>query len=150
VREEGGEPVADLTVRHSSLHGTTISGGLIPRLIDELPVLALAAACAEGDTVIADAQELRVKESDRIETIACLLRDMGAAVETREDGMTIHGGRPLHGTTVDAHGDHRVAMTAAIAAIAAGESCHIHGADTIATSFPTFTALLRELGAKAE
>jgi len=149
-REEGGEPVADITVKHSRLTGTTISGETIPRLIDELPVLAVAAAFAEGTTTIADARELRVKESDRIATVSCLLRGMGAIVEEREDGMVIQGGHPLHGTAVDSCGDHRVAMSAAVAAIAAGTENRIAGADTIATSFPTFTALLRVLGANAQ
>ncbi|MHB9105886.1 MAG: 3-phosphoshikimate 1-carboxyvinyltransferase [Armatimonadota bacterium] len=149
-REEGGEPVADLTVKYGPLTGTTISGGLIPRLIDELPVLAVAAAFAEGTTVIADARELRVKESDRIVTVSRFLRDMGAQVEEREDGIVIEGGRPLHGTAVDSNGDHRIAMSAAIAALAAGADNRITGAESIATSFPTFTSLLRQLGANVQ
>lgn len=149
ARVEGGEPVADLTVRHGALRGTEIGGPLIPRLIDELPVLAVAAAFAGGTTVIRDARELRVKESDRVETVSRFLRDMGAEVEEREDGMIIHGGQPLHGATVESHGDHRVGMSAAVAALAAGVECTIHGAETIATSFPNFTDLLRRLGAQA-
>ncbi|MHB9133919.1 MAG: 3-phosphoshikimate 1-carboxyvinyltransferase [Armatimonadota bacterium] len=149
-RIEGGEPVADLTVKYGLLSATTIKGDLIPRLIDELPVLAVAAAFAHGTTVIADAKELRVKESDRIDTVSRFLRDMGADVETREDGMVIHGSRPLHGAEVQSHGDHRVAMSAAIAAVAAGVENRITGAETISTSFPTFTRLLRQLGATAE
>jgi len=147
ARVESSEPVADLTVKYGRLTGTTIRGDLIPRLIDELPVLAVAAAFAEGTTVIADARELRVKESDRIVTVSRFLRDMGARVEEREDGMIIEGGRPLHGTTVDSDGDHRVAMSAAIAILAAGAENRITGAETIATSFPTFVSLLRALGA---
>ena len=150
VRLEGGEPVADITVQPAPLRGTEIRGALIPRLIDELPVLAVAAACAKGTTVIADARELRVKESDRITTVSRFLREMGAEIEEREDGMVIHGGRPLHSAEVVSDGDHRVAMSAAIAALAAGTTCHIHGAESIATSFPNFTALLRELGAVLE
>jgi 3-phosphoshikimate 1-carboxyvinyltransferase len=149
-REEGGEPVADLTVKHSRLTGAVIRGEIIPRLIDELPVLAVAAAFAEGATVIADAGELRVKESDRIATVSRFLRDMGVPVEEREDGMVIEGGHPLHGSTVDSDGDHRVAMSAAIAAVAAGVENRIAGAASIATSFPTFTALLRALGASVQ
>ncbi len=149
AREQTGEPVADLTVRHGALHGTEIGGGLIPRLIDELPVLAVAAACAQGTTVIRDARELRVKESDRIATVSRFLRDMGAEVEEHEDGMTIHGGHPLHGAVVESDGDHRIAMSAAVAALVAGAT-EIRGADAIATSFPTFTALLRGLGARVE
>jgi len=146
-REEGGEPVADLTVQYGPLTGTAIRGELIPRLIDELPVLAVAAAFAEGTTVIAGARELRVKESDRIVTVSRFLRDMGARVEEREDGMVIDGGLALHGTAVDSDGDHRVAMSAAIAALAAGAENRIAGAESIATSFPTFVELLRKLGA---
>ena len=148
-RWAGGEPVADLTVRYGRLRGTQIGGTLIPRLIDELPVLAVAAAFAEGDTEIINARELRVKESDRIETVSAMLRAMGAAVETREDGMTIHGGRPLRGADVESHEDHRVAMSAAVAALAAGVENRLLGADTIASSFPTFTTLLTQLGARA-
>ena len=147
-RWAGGEPVADLTIRATALNGVKIGGAIIPRLIDELPVLAVAAACADGVTEITGARELRVKESDRIETVSAMLRAMGAEVETRDDGMVIHGGHPLHGAEVQSHEDHRIAMSAAVAALTANAETHIHGADTIATSFPTFTALLRELGAK--
>ena len=150
AREEGGEPVADLTVTHGPLTGAVIRGDVIPRLIDELPVLAVAAAFAEGITEIADARELRVKESDRIATVGRFLRDMGADVEEREDGMLIRGGRPLHGAEVQSEGDHRVAMSAAIAAIAAGANNRIHGAESIATSFPAFVTLLRSLGASVK
>jgi 3-phosphoshikimate 1-carboxyvinyltransferase len=147
TREQSGEPVADLTVHYGPLRGTEIGGALIPRLIDELPVLAVAAACAEGVTVIRDARELRVKESDRITTVSRFLRDMGAVVEEREDGMVIHGGTPLHGAIVGSDGDHRIAMSAAVAALVAGPT-EIRGAEAIATSFPRFTTLLRELGAE--
>ena len=147
-RDDGGEPLADLTIRHSRLQGTDISGALIPRLIDELPVLAVAAAFAEGVTTIRNAEELRVKESDRIATVSHFLRQMGTNLQVHDDGMTIHGGRALHGTIVESDGDHRVAMSAAIAAIAAGTTSTITGAETIATSFPTFIALLRNLGAE--
>jgi 3-phosphoshikimate 1-carboxyvinyltransferase len=149
-RLEGGEPVADLHVRQAPVRATEIGKGLIPRLIDELPVLAVAAAFAEGTTVISDAAELRVKESDRIATVAGFLRAMGADLEERADGMLIHGGRPLHSATIDSHGDHRIAMSAAIAALAAGVEVTIHGAEAIATSFPAFTTLLRHLGAHLE
>lgn len=148
-RTESGELIADLHITASALHGTNIVGEVIPRLIDELPVIAVAAAFAHGTTVIRDAAELRVKESDRIKTISGFLRDMGADVEERPDGMIIHGGAPLHGTEVESDGDHRVAMSAAIATIAAGVESHIHGAETIATSFPTFATLVNEIGAQA-
>lgn len=146
-RLEGGEPVADISISHSQLTGTTISGALIPRLIDEIPILAVAATFAEGETIIADAAELRVKESDRIATVGGFLREMGAIIEDRSDGMRITGNTPRHGITIDSQGDHRVAMSAAIASIAAGVTSHIHGAESVATSFPSFTRLLRELGA---
>lgn len=146
-RLEGGEPVADISISHSRLTGTTICGGMIPRLIDEIPILAVAAAFAEGETIIADAAELRVKESDRIATVGGFLREMGAIIEDRTDGMRITGSTPRHGITVDSQGDHRVAMSAAIASIAAGVTSHIHGAESVATSFPSFTRLLRKLGA---
>jgi 3-phosphoshikimate 1-carboxyvinyltransferase len=148
-RQDGDEPVADLTVHSDVLRATNISGGLIPRLIDELPVLAVAAAFADGTTVIKDAAELRVKESDRIATVSRFLRAMGADVQEQKDGMIIRGGNTLHGAEIDAAGDHRVAMSAAIAAIAAGVENRIHGAESIATSFPNFVPLLRTLGARA-
>ncbi|MEI6520694.1 MAG: 3-phosphoshikimate 1-carboxyvinyltransferase [bacterium] len=147
VRDENGEPVADITVRHSQLNGTRIDGAIIPRLIDELPVLAVAAVFATGTTVIADAAELRVKESDRIITVARFLRDMGANIEEKPDGMVITGGTPLQGTVVNSDGDHRIAMSAAVAAIAAGVTNEINGAETVQTSFPNFVELMRSLGA---
>lgn len=147
VREVGGEPLADIRVCAGRLRGTEIGGSLIPRLIDELPVLAVAAAFADGTTIIRDAAELRVKESDRVATVSAFLRAMGADVEERADGMVIHGGHPLHGAEVESHGDHRIAMSAGIAALAGGVSNTIHGAETIATSFPNFTSLLLQLGA---
>ena len=109
-RELNGEIIADITVCHSSLHGTVIAGDLIPRLIDELPILAIAAAFASGETIIRDAKELRVKESDRIVAVCTLLRKMGAMVEELPDGMIINGGIPLHQATIDSDGDHRIAM----------------------------------------
>ena len=115
----GGEPTADLLVKYSSLKGTTIGGALIPTLIDELPVIAVLAALADGVTVIRDAQELKVKESNRIDTVATALLAMGARVQATDDGMIIEGGYPLHGAVVDSHLDHRIAMSFAIAALAA-------------------------------
>ncbi len=150
TRDESGEPVADITVRHSQLNGTRIDGAIIPRLIDELPVLAVAATFANGTTVIADAAELRVKESDRIVTVAKFLRDMGADVQEKPDGMVITGGNELQGTVVNSNGDHRIAMSAAVAAIAAGVTNEITGAETVQTSFPNFTDLMRSLGAEIE
>lgn len=112
-----GEPTADLLIRSSALHGTTIEGAIIPTLIDELPMIAVMAAFAEGTTVIRDAQELRVKESDRIQVMTENLRKMGADIQETEDGMIIHGGKALHGAEIDSHLDHRVAMSFAVAGL---------------------------------
>lgn len=141
-RDEGGEPVGDVTVRSSQLCGTVIEGALIPRLIDELPILALAAACAEGETIIRDAQELRVKETDRIATVAAGLSALGAAVEATEDGMIIAGGGNLRGTTLDSYGDHRLAMTWAIAGLVAAGETVLHGAEAVGVSYPEFWNVL--------
>lgn len=138
-RLEGSEPVGDVVVRSSSLRGTTIAGTLIPRLIDEIPVLAVAAACATGETVIRDAQELRAKETDRIATVAAGLSAMGAVVEPTADGMVIVGqpGR-LQGTTLNSFHDHRLAMAWAIAAmVARGETTILEPA-AAAVSYPEF------------
>lgn len=138
-RLEGSEPVGDVVARSSSLRGTTIAGTLIPRLIDEIPVLAVAAACATGETVIRDAQELRAKETDRIATVAAGLSAMGAIVEPTADGMVIVGqpGR-LQGTTLNSFHDHRLAMAWAIAAmVARGETTILEPA-AAAVSYPEF------------
>lgn len=144
-RTEGGEPVGDVTVRSSQLCGTIIEGALIPRLIDELPVLALAAACAQGETIIRDAQELRVKETDRIATVAAGLSALGAAVEPTEDGMIIAGGGDLRGATLDSHGDHRLAMTWAIAGLVAAGETVLHGAEAVEVSYPEFWHVLERI-----
>jgi len=138
------EPYADITARHSRLKGITIEGDRVVRAIDEFPVLAVAAAYAEGRTVVRDAQELRVKESDRIAAMAFELDRMGASVEDLPNGMIINGGKPLKGTVVDSHGDHRVAMSLAIAALGAEAETVIHDTECIATSFPGFEKLLEE------
>ncbi len=140
-REErmmGPEPVADLVVRSARLRGTTIDGDLVARAIDELPVLAVAAALAEGVTEIRDAAELGLKESDRIRSTAALLRALGATVEERADGLRIEGGRPLHGAALESAGDHRIAMAAAVAALVAEGECQLRGEETVAISYPTF------------
>ncbi len=138
-REELGEPVADAEVLYASaLKPFTIEGALVPRLIDEIPVLAVLATQCEGTSYIKDAKELRVKESDRIELVAGGLRAMGAIVETFEDGMAITGPTKLKGTHIKAHGDHRIAMAFAIAGLIAEGSTTIEGAESIATSYPTF------------
>ncbi len=141
-----GEPVADLRVRSSSLQGCTIAGGdLIPRLIDEIPILAVAAAFARGTTVIRDAAELRVKESDRITVMATQLNRLGAQVTELPDGLEITGGTPLSGTDVDSHADHRIAMSLAIAALNATGTTTIHGAEAAAISYPDFITTLQQV-----
>lgn len=139
LRDVLGEPVADVTVRgHEQLNPITIAGPLVPRLIDEIPVLAVLATQAEGVSVIRDASELRVKESDRIERVAAGLRAMGAAIETHPDGMTITGPTPLRATTISAEGDHRIAMAFAIAGLVADGETVIEGAESVLTSYPNF------------
>ena len=137
VRLEGGEPVADLLVRSSSLHGTVIGGPLIPTLIDELPVIAVMASFAEGKTVIQDAAELRVKESDRIAAVAQGLRSMGITVDETEDGMVIFGGKPK-GALIRSGGDHRIAMAFSVAGICASGTTEITDTDCVKISYPNF------------
>ena len=137
-RSDSGEPTADLLVRHSSLRGTVIEGDLIPTLIDELPVIAVMAALAKGTTVIRDAAELKVKESDRIQVMTENLTRMGARVEATEDGMIIHGGSSLQGAIIDSHQDHRVAMSFAVAALAAEGETEIRDAECVSISYPGF------------
>jgi len=144
-RMQAGEPVADLRVRSASLRGITIGADRIPQTIDEFPVLCVAAACAQGETVIAGASELRVKESDRIATMAMELRRMGAELDERPDGMRIVGGRPLRGAICQSHGDHRVAMALRIAGLVASGETTVEDTDCVATSFPNFAQTLRGL-----
>jgi 3-phosphoshikimate 1-carboxyvinyltransferase len=144
-REVAGEPVADIRVRSGGLKSCTIAGDLIPRLIDEIPILAVAAAFAEGTTIIRDAEELRVKESDRITVMAQQLNKMGAKVTELPDGMEITGGTPLVGAEVDSHTDHRIAMSLAIAALNATGTTTIQRAEAAAISYPNFTNTLREV-----
>ena len=139
------EPTADLLVRTSSLKGCVIEGDIIPTLIDELPTIAMMACFAEGTTVIRDAAELKVKESNRIAIMVENLRAMGADVEETDDGMIIHGGKPLHGAVVDSHKDHRIAMTFAIAALAADGETEILDADCVDISYPSFYEELKKL-----
>lgn len=145
VKDDGGEPTADILVRSSSLHGTVIGGSIIPTLIDELPVIAAAACFAHGDTIIRDASELKVKESNRVEVMVRNLSAMGAHVEETEDGMIIHGGRPLHGAVIDSRLDHRIAMTFAIAAGLADGVTEILGAECVNISYPGFYTDLQRL-----
>ncbi|EKQ71203.1 3-phosphoshikimate 1-carboxyvinyltransferase [Leptolyngbyaceae cyanobacterium JSC-12] len=144
VREVAGEPVADLRVRASArLRACKIAGDLIPRLIDEIPVLVVAAAFAEGTTVIQNAEELRVKESDRITVMATQFNKMGAQVTELPDGMEITGGTALTGTEVDSHMDHRIAMSLAIAALNAKGTTIINQAEAAAISYPEFVETLQ-------
>jgi 3-phosphoshikimate 1-carboxyvinyltransferase len=138
ARTEGSEPVADVTVRSSSLQATTIRGAVIPHLIDEIPVLAVAAAMAHGQTVIADAQELKAKETDRIATVVAALHAMGVTAEATDDGMLITGRGALSGATLASHGDHRLAMAWAVASLVATGSTTIQGTDAVDVSYPGF------------
>ena len=137
VRNDG-EPTADLLIRSSSLHGTEIKGEIIPTLIDEIPMIAVMAAFAEGTTVIRDAAELKVKESDRIQVMTDNLTRMGADVEALPDGMIIHGGKPLHGATIDSHKDHRIAMSFAVAGGICEGSLTITDGECVNISYPEF------------
>ena len=133
-----GEPTADLLVRSSSLHGTTVEGAIIPTLIDEIPMISVMAAFAEGTTVIKDAAELKVKETDRIKTTTEALLAMGADVVPTEDGMIIHGGNPLHGTDINSYLDHRIAMAFSIAGLAAAGTTTIQDSRCVDVSYPEF------------
>ena len=137
-REHGGEPVADILVRYSSLEATTIEGEIIPTLIDELPMIAVMACFAKGTTVIKDAAELKVKESDRIAVMVDNLSRMGAHITATDDGMIIEGGFPLHGAEIDSHLDHRIAMSFAVAALASEGETTIKDADCVKISYPNF------------
>lgn len=141
-----GEPTADLLVRTSSLHGTTVGGEIIPTLIDEIPMIAVMAAFAEGTTIIKDAKELKVKESDRILVMAENLSRMGADITPTDDGMIIHGGKPLHGAEIDSYLDHRVAMSFAIAGLLCDGPLSIKGGDCVKISYPEFYEDLYRLG----
>lgn len=146
-RVTGSEPVADVTVRSSRLRGVTIGGELIPRLIDEIPVLAIAAACAEGETLVRDAQELRAKETDRIATVAAGLDLLGVACEPTNDGMGIVGlgGPALRGASLQSHGDHRLAMAWAIAGLVASGETTIDDPDSASVSYPGFWETLARM-----
>jgi 3-phosphoshikimate 1-carboxyvinyltransferase len=145
-REIGGEPVADLQVRWAPLHGIAIPRELVPLSIDEFPALFIAAACAEGETVLTGAEELRVKESDRIQVMADGLVALGVDCEVLPDGLRIQGQGRLNGGVIQSHGDHRIAMSFAIAALRAEEAVTIHDCDNVATSFPGFAQLARDAG----
>ncbi|MGF1493405.1 MAG: 3-phosphoshikimate 1-carboxyvinyltransferase [Microcoleaceae cyanobacterium] len=144
-REVAGEPVADLRVSHSQLKACTLEGDLIPRLIDEVPILAVAAAFAEGTTVIRDAAELRVKESDRLKVMATELTRMGAKISELPDGLEITGGNDLQGAEVDSYTDHRIAMSLAIAALSAKGTTTIQRAEAASISYPEFVGTLQQI-----
>jgi 3-phosphoshikimate 1-carboxyvinyltransferase len=142
---DGGEPLADIVVESSELRGIEVGGDIVPRLIDEIPVLAVAGCVAKGKTVIRNAGELRVKESDRIATVAIELSRLGAKIEALPDGMVIHGGTPLSGTEVDSHLDHRLAMTLAIAGLIAKGETTIKHARAAQVSYPAFWQTLQQI-----
>jgi 3-phosphoshikimate 1-carboxyvinyltransferase len=147
LHEVAGEPVGAVTCSGGALAGVTIAGDLAVRAIDELPLIAAVAAYAEGDTCIADAAELRVKESDRIAATCTMLRALGVTAEEQPDGLTIRGGRGVSAGVVDSHGDHRIAMAAAICALGANGETRIIDTANVATSFPSFARALASLGA---
>jgi 3-phosphoshikimate 1-carboxyvinyltransferase len=140
-----GEPVADILVRSSRLKGCVISGSVVPRAIDEFPAICVAAACAEGTTTIREARELRVKETDRISAMAVNLRTLGVTVEECDDGMDVSGVGRLTGGSVDSFGDHRIAMSLAVAALVSTDGITIADTGCVATSFPTFFPLLEKV-----
>jgi len=144
-RLEAGEPLTDIVVESSELKGIEVSGDIIPRLIDEIPVLAVAGCVAKGKTVIRGAGELRVKESDRIATVASELSRLGAKIEPLPDGMVIYGGRPLSGTDVDSHFDHRLAMSLAVAGLIAKGETTIKHAQVAQVSYPAFWQTLQKV-----
>ena len=144
-RLECGEPVCDILVRSSDLSATSISGDIIPTLIDELPIIAVAACFAKGTTTISDAKELRVKECDRITVMRTELNKMGANISEKEDGMIIAGVGALHGAAVESYGDHRVAMSLTIAGLVSSGQTLIHKSECVNISFPQFFKLIKDL-----
>ncbi|MDE5411913.1 3-phosphoshikimate 1-carboxyvinyltransferase [Alkalihalobacterium chitinilyticum] len=144
-RESNGEPVADIIISTSDLKGTEIGGDIIPRLIDEIPVIAVLASQAQGKTVIRDAEELKVKETNRIDTVVSELRKLGAEIEATDDGMVINGPVQLRGNTVDSHGDHRIGMAMAIAGCVANGSVTVENSEAIAVSYPNFFDHIKKL-----
>lgn len=148
VTESGGEKLGDITISHSQLKGTTIAGDLIPRLIDEIPVIALLATQAEGETVIKDAEELRVKETDRIKAVVHNLQTLGASIDEKTDGMIIIGKTKLTGGFVHAYSDHRIAMMNVVASLIADGEVTIDSIDSIAISYPNFFEHVEQLQTK--
>jgi 3-phosphoshikimate 1-carboxyvinyltransferase len=148
-REAGAEPVADIRARPSALRGIHVPEHLVPLAIDEFPAIAVAAACAQGETLITGAGELRVKESDRIAAIADGLAALGVAVQALPDGLRITGG-DMRGGVVDSHGDHRIAMAFSLAGLRAAGPVRIRDCVNVGTSFPGFVELMRSLGLPIE
>jgi len=146
-REEGGEPVADLVASRAAPHGADIGGDVIVRAIDEFPVLMVAATQAEGETIVRDAAEMRVKETDRLAVMTAELRKLGAAIEERPDGFRVAGPQALHGALVDGHDDHRVAMALAVAGLVAEGETVVADARCVHDSFPGFVETMQALGA---
>lgn len=144
--EAGGDPVGQVVVQSAALRGIDVGGETVVRMIDEFPILMVAALRATGETVVHDARELRVKETDRIAVMAGELRKMGAIIEEREDGFALRGPQLLHGAAVDAHDDHRIAMSLAVAGLIASGVTTVHGAGCAADSFPGFAENLQGLG----
>ena len=146
-RPIGGEPAGDVQLRASELVGATVAAGEVPSLVDELPLLALAACHARGETVVTGAAELRLKESDRIEGVVEELRRIGAHIRATPDGFRIRGvPARLRGGTFDARGDHRLAMVGAVAGLSSREGVDLRGAEAVGTSFPGFYGVLEQLG----
>lgn len=143
--KDSGEPTADLLVRHSSLSSTCVEGSIIPTLIDEIPMIAVLAAFADGTTIIRDAAELKVKETDRILTVTENLKAMGADIIPTDDGMIIHGGKPLHGSVIHPHMDHRIAMAFAVAGLAVDGTTEIAEEQCVDVSYPGFFESLASL-----
>jgi 3-phosphoshikimate 1-carboxyvinyltransferase len=139
------EPAGDITVKTSSLKGTVVEGDVIPRLIDEIPIIALLATQAEGTTIIKDASELKVKETNRIDTVVQELTKLGASIEATDDGMIIHGGTTLTGGTVSSHGDHRIGMMLAIASLLCKDKVELENPEAISVSYPNFFNHLNSL-----
>jgi 3-phosphoshikimate 1-carboxyvinyltransferase len=150
VREVNGEPIADITVKSGELRGITVDGDLVVRMIDEFPIFAVLATQAQGKTIVRDAAELRVKESDRISALAGELRKFGVEIEERPDGFVIIGPTQLHGAVVDSHGDHRLAMSLAVAGLIAEGETTVTRAEAHRESFPNFVELMRRLKANIE
>ena len=146
-RTEGGEPIADLTMRGSDLRGGTVEGDTVVRMIDEFPILAVAATQADGVTVVREAGELRVKESDRIDTVVKELRTLGAHIEAREDGFVVEGPTRLRGGVVDSHGDHRLAMALTVAGLVTDGAVVVQHTECTHDSYPGFFGQMRTLGA---